>query len=235
MPDIEYLRGFWRVENRWAGRIYGAVTPTVVRRGFAYVHPFRIMRRPMVPMPPGPLRARETTETDELLRHLRAHVDPMRLQADDLVRGEFFLETLSARFAKVGLERSRRLLVVKAGGQIRGWALLERTSPGLTWIERSPMVKLILVEPEAPDALEVQRALIDFATEDQERTGAKYLSCFAEMEQQLDLEQLGFVDLLGPAMEFCAHRSMNRVMTSYFDRFFERVRTRRMDADEASS
>lgn len=238
LDDIEYLRGTWRVGNRWAARIYGIATPRLVRPGYSYVHRYQVLRRPADGVDPGPLRAAQTEEAGDFLSFARARVDPVKLAADDLLPATFWFPELRERYARAGLERTRALALVEDDGRPRGWVVLEHLSRGLFWMELFTSARLFLVEPGAPDAAEVTRALVAFAAEHARARGLTSLTVVADPEQAPSLAPLGFTDLLGPALEFCAHTSMAREMTSELLNIFERLELRsalrgRRDAAEA--
>ncbi|MEW5740363.1 MAG: hypothetical protein AB1938_15650 [Myxococcota bacterium] len=237
LGDVEFLRGLWRTSNRWTSRVYGAATSRLIRPGLSYLASFTPMRASLTQPREAPrlfARASTATERAKLLQHLRCTWDPVRLRADDLVEDELELDTLAGRFGAVGLERSRHLGVVPGADGPRGWVLIERMTPGLFWAEWYDAFRVVLAEPSAPDAPEVRRALLHYALADARARGRAFTHCLASDADVGPLEQEGLVNL-GKVIEFCAHRSMNREMTSQLMAIFERLarrETKRAEGDE---
>lgn len=288
LGDVDYLRGLWRVSNRWTSRVYGAATSRLVRPGLSFVTSFTPMRvavdaplltprglaelelaearagfghrssraesrdgslgspgypvgGPSTPLGVNgsggawggegsrPARASTVEERRLLVQHLRRTWDPLRLRADDLVEGELELESLSARYRALGLERSRHVGVVEGPDGPRGWVLVERMSQGLFWAEWYDAFRLVLVAPDAPDAAQVRLALAAYALADARARGRSHSHCLAADADVPVLEQAGFGNL-GRVMEFCAHRSMNREMTAQLLAIFERLARRERSA-----
>ena len=229
LPDVEYVRGLWRVSNRWAERIYGAASVRLLRPGLAYrcrIEPMRLsLDRPL---PPGKLRVREAGPDDEsaFLALLGASEDPLKLLSDDLVPGEFHLESLSRRYGALGLQRGRSLTVVEdRHGAPLGWALLETMSHGLFWAEMYDSFRFVLIDPSGPNATEARRSLAAHAAAFYARLGRKEAECHVAPTDLADLETLGFVGL-GPLWEVGLHRSVVRELTSQMISVFARIHRR---------
>lgn len=229
LPDVEYVRGLWRVANRWAERIYGALSVRVLRPGLAYRERFEPMRLSLERLPaPGPLRVRDARPDDEsaFLSHVGASEDPVKVLSDDLVQGELHLESLAARFAARGLSRGRSLTVVEdRHGAPLGWALLETMSKGLFWAEMYSSFRLFLRDAHGPGATEARASLAAHAAAVYARQGMREAECHAAPTDVADLEAMGFCSL-GPVFEFGAHRSVVREMTSQMISVFARLRRR---------
>ncbi len=227
LADVEYVRGLWRVSNRWAERIYGGLSVKVLHPGLAYRVRFEPMRLPLNRLPPpGPLRVRDARPDDEtaFLAHAGASEDPVKVLSDDLVPGELHLKSLSARFDARGLSRGRTLTVVEdRHGAPLGWALLETMSPGLFWAEMYSSFRLFLIDPHGPYAAEARSSLAAHAAAFYARSGRKEAECHAFSTDAADLEAMGFVSM-GPVYEFGAHRSVVREMTSQMISVFARIR-----------
>lgn len=227
LPDIEYVRGLWRVSNRWAERIYGAMSMRVLRPGLTYLSRFEPMRLSLETVPqPGPLRVREATPDDEraFLSSVSATEDPVKLLSDDLVEGELHLESLSRRFAGIGLRRGRSLVVVEdRHGAPLGWALLESMSDGLFWAEMYSSFRIFLVDPAGPLANDARVSLASHAARFYAAQGRREAECHGSPADVAALEPLGFVGL-GLVSEFGAHRSVVREITSQMIAVFARIR-----------
>lgn len=229
LPDIEYVRGLWRVSNRWAERIYSAVSTRLLRPGLSYRVRFEPMRLSLDrPLPRAPLPVREAAPEDEaaFLRLVNASQDPVKALSDDLVPGELHLETLARRFEARGLVRGRSLTVVEdREGRPLGFALLETMSRGLFWAEMYSSFRIFLLEPHGPHAAAARTSLAAHAAEAYSRGGLKEAECHAYSTDVADLEAMGFVSL-GPVSEFGAHRSIVRELTSQMISVFARIQRR---------
>ncbi len=235
LDDVHYLRGAWGLANRWAARVYGLATPRLVRPGKSYISAFHMLRRNTEPpLAPGPWCARQTREGADFLALVRARLDPVKLAAEDLTADELFLPTIGARYARAGLERTRALAVVGDDAPL-GWALLEDMSPGCFWLEYYAATRLYVTDPGGPGAGHVLRALAAFTLERDRRLGRKVTTVIAEPDQLEALLSLGFTDVVGPALEFCAHTSMAREMTSELLNIFERLELRAALRERRSS
>lgn len=227
LPDVEYVRGLWRVSNRWADRIYQVLSTRLLRPGLAYrlrFEPFRLLLDR--PIEQGPLRVREATPDDEreFLNLVNASQDPVKVLSDDLVPGELHLESLSKRYAARGLSRGRTLAVVEdAHGRPLGWSLQETMSSGLFWAEMYTSFRLFLLDPRGPLASAARTSLAAHAARVCQRNGDKEAECYALADDAPDLEAMGFVGL-GPMFEFGAHRSIVRELTSQMISIFARIR-----------
>ena len=233
LPDIEYVRGLWRVSNRWAERIYGAGSMRLLRPGLAYRVRYEPMRLSLDHLPPaGPLKVKEARPDDEsaFLAFVGATEDPVKLLSDDLVPGELHLESLGQRYAAQGLSRGRSLAVVEdEHGAPLGWGLLETMSEGLFWAEMYTSFRIYLREPHGPSATAARTALAVHAAQACARLGRKEVECHAGPADVADLEALGFVSL-GPVYEFGAHRSVVRELTSQMIAVFARIRRHEKEA-----
>lgn len=236
LPDVEYMRGLWRTKNRWAARVFGSATARLIKPGLSYLASYTPMRRALRPnLPPGALQARAAEDADlgMVLRHLRLTEDPVRLAADDLVEGEARLESLGQRYEAHGLHRSREFGIVDGRSGPRGFVSVQLMSPGLFWAEMYTSFRLHLIEPEAADSDEVRLALVTWATEVLRRHGRRIGECHASDDDMPLLERLGF-DSLGRVMEFGAHRSLTREMTTQMLAVFERLEGRAHDAEDTT-
>lgn len=229
LPDVEYVRGLWRVSQQSTERIYDAVSTRLLRPGLAYRARFEPMRLPLSSTPPpGPLRVREATADDEraFLAFASATFDPLKLLSDDLVMGELHLESLARRFETLGLSRGRSLAVVEDGqGAPLGWALLETMSQGLFWAEMYSSFRIFLLEPSGRLAQQARTSLAAFAAAAAARSGRREAECHAGPADVAGLGALGFVSL-GPVYEFGAHRSVIREFTTQMSAVLARIRRR---------
>lgn len=229
LPDVDYVRGLWRVSPSGAERIYDTVSARLLKPGLAYRVRFEPMRlRLDRPPTPGPLRVREAGPDDErdFLEFVGQSEDPVKLLSDDLVPGELRLETLSRRYAALGLSRARSLTVVEdEHGAPLGWALVQTMSPGLFWAELYSSFRLFLRAPLGPLADQARRSLAAHAAGLAHRQGRLEAECHASAADVTGLEALGFVRL-GAVYEFGAHRGVVREFTHQMSALLARCRRR---------
>lgn len=228
VPDVEYVRVFWRASNRWPVRVFGGLSAKLTQPGVAVVSTFTPCRRPVsAPAFVSTLRADVASPGDQdlFLAHVRRTEDPLRLLADDLVKEELALETLGARYSRAGLARSRSFAVVNGAHGPRGWVIAERSTPGLFWAEWFNAYRLVLVAPSAPDAEEVSRALLAWAQVDAARRAQAVVEVLVPDALVLMMETLGFANL-GKVYELTHHRSVAREVTLQVDAIIQRLSDR---------
>lgn len=232
LGDLEFLRGLWRTSNRWPSRVFGTVTSKLLRPGESHLTSFNPMRRPVGPTPPmASFSTGEASEEElaDLLDFLRATCDPVFLKGHDLVQGELHFESLAPRYRAAGLRRSRVVGVARRAGQVAGWAVLERMSPGLFWAEWYSGFRLFVARPMAPDADGVRQALVAWTMRHLAHEGARTAECIASEADVACLTGLGFTDL-GRVMEYTAHRSLARDIAAQVVAVFEKLTVRERSA-----
>jgi hypothetical protein len=228
LSDVEYVRVFWRASNRWPVRVFGALSAKLLQPGVAVLSTFTPFRRPVSAAAfASQARAGLASPADQelLLAHLWQTEDPLRLLADDLVKEELGLESLSARYARAGLARSRSVAVARGADGPRGWVIAERSTPALFWAEWFNAYRLVLVAPAAPDAEEVCRALLAWAQADAAGRGQSVAEVLVPDALVPMMERLA-VENLGKVYELTHHRSVAREVTLQLDGIFQRLSER---------
>lgn len=225
LEDVDYLSAYWRADNRFMVRVCGAVGRKLAGSGMVSVHEFVRLRRALPPpLAPGPAaHDADAAELEALLQHLRTHFDPLWLRSKDLVSGQLELDALAGRYGRAGLLRRRLVGAAGAGSrQLRGWALLEEMTPGLFWAELYNGFRLVLAEPQAPDADAVRLELLRWVGEKLRQRDRQVAECLATPDEVPLLERLGFTNL-GGAIDFTLHRQMGRQWSEELLAMFERV------------
>jgi hypothetical protein len=228
LGDIEYTRGLWRTANRWSSRVFGTVTAKLLRPGLSCLSTFwrlRLDDATALARPRLAVRVARESDLGAFFTFMRATHDPVWLRAHDLTEAELTLPTLSARYAEHSLQRRRTLVVVEGPTAPRGWALLESCSPGLFWHEMFSSFRVYLANPADPDADEVLRALVSEALATAAARGSRTAECLASRESVAGLERLGLVNL-GQIIQYDAHRSLTRDITTQVLAVFEKIASR---------
>lgn len=235
LSDIEFTRGFWRMENRWSARVFGGAGSRLLRPGLVSMAMFWPMRhRSDAPFPAPRLRARPggPEDVDSFLQYARGVMDPVRLRANDLTREELALGTLGRRYSERGLKRQRVLGVVDGPDGPAGWVLVESSSPGLMWGEFYNACQLFV--PPGLDSPDARLALVHFAAERARADGRAVVEFLAAVSDVTALAQLGFTNHLGEVRELTLHRLMTREAIFQILAAFEKVARRRSREEEDS-
>jgi len=162
--DLEYFKIFYRPENRWPARVFGGFARNVDDLQVSDLRIFGYFTLPTEPavVPPAPeIEVIEPAAGDLALveRHFVASERGLMLRADDLTRGSLGLVELNEEYAKLGLERHRRILLAVDRGVPAGFALAEVSSPGLNLSELLSAFSIHLFE-ENERAPQVRHALV---------------------------------------------------------------------------
>lgn len=233
LSDVEFTRGFWRMENRWSARVFGGAGSRLLRPGLvsmAMYWPMRNRSDAALPAPRLLARRAEDDDLDTFLQYARGVMDPVRMRADDLSRDELSLRSVGSRFAERGLRRERVLGVVDGPAGPAGWVLVESSSPGLVWAEFYNASQLFV--PPGPLADEARLALVHFAAERARFDGRKALEFLAAACDVSHLAQLGFLNPRGELRELTLHRQMTREAIFQILAAFEKVARRRPREEE---
>ena len=235
LHDVEFTRGFWRMENRWSARVFGGAGSRLLRPGLvsmAMFWPMRTRSDAVFPAAPRSARRARESDVDAFFQYARTSMDPVRMRANDLTPDELRLETLGRRYAARGLKRERVLGVVDGAGGPAGWVLVESSSPGLMWGEFYNACQLFV--PDGPAAADARLALVQFAADVARADGRPVVEFLAAAGDVTALAQLGFTNHLGEVRELTLHRLMTREAIFQILAAFEKVARRRTREEEES-
>jgi hypothetical protein len=162
--DLEYFKIFYRPENRWPARVFGGFARNVANLQVSDLRVFGYFTLPTEPsvVPPAPeIEIVEPVAGDlaPVERHFVANERGLILRADDLTQGGLRLVELNEEYAKLGLERHRRILLAVDRGAPAGFALAEISSPGLNLSELLSAFSIHLFE-ENERTQQVRHALL---------------------------------------------------------------------------
>jgi hypothetical protein len=197
-PEVEWLKIFYRPQNRFADRVFGGFArrvehpDTSCSRVFEYCvsandvdagqsHELSSEGEPFC------VRRADAADREAFEREFLCELPWALRAADDLQPEALELPSLSQAYAAVGLERRRELLVASSGGKVVGGALLELSSPGLNLSQLTSSFRVFARAPA------VTRALIVSARVRYRELGRVRSVGLADAEQRATFEALGFV------------------------------------------
>jgi hypothetical protein len=165
--DLEYLKFFFRPDNRWPARVFGSFARKLSDPRLSDVRTFEYLGIDtgielrasagvrVVEAGPGDLGPVE--------RHFVATERGLLLRSDDLTRGALLLSELDAEFGELGLTRRRAVLLALRDGEPVGFALCEFSSPGMNLSELFSSFRVHLLPaagvPDDPRRRDVEIAL----------------------------------------------------------------------------
>lgn len=212
LEDVDFVRYVWRTENRWPNRFSCWLSRRVgqeSRSRLAFFHYLRCPVTTRTPTPEGGLDVRRADRADlvALEAHLRRTGDLVSLLSDDLTADALELEQLSTRFAEVGLERRREVWVVDGAAHPVAFALLERSTQGLSWPELTNALKLVVATDDITLGDTARTALVRHAMESNRMRGMASTVVLAADEDLAAMGALGFQNL-GKTAEWTFARSL---------------------------
>jgi len=228
--DLNYIRIFWRIQNKWPDRIFGWIARSMAREGLTDLRNLNYTRLAFT----QPLRMRKglpsvRPATAEDLRWLEAHIrgrgELVRLLADDLLASEAQMQTLSARYAKDGLRRGRSIFVVDGEQGPLAMALADEATPGLSWPEMTTGFSFVVPDPSHPRASEAREALAVRCVEHYREQGKRSALALVQDDEVEGLVALGFRWHCRVA-QWTGHRSVARTWHMLMAAVFERLQNR---------
>jgi hypothetical protein len=177
--DLEYLKFFFRPDNRWPSRVFGGFARKLSDRHLSDLRTFEYLGIDTgVELPErASVRVVEAAVGDLGLieRHFVATEKGLLLRSDDLTRGALSLRELDAEFGDLGLTRKRAVLLALREGEPVGFALCELSSPGMNLSELFSAFRIHLLpaagEPDDPRRRDVELALCRAALQFYRREG----------------------------------------------------------------
>ncbi|WP_224369213.1 PilZ domain-containing protein [Hyalangium versicolor] len=242
LEDVNYVRVYWRIQNKWPDRVFGWIARSMHLDGLTSLRMLNYVRLALTEAPRprrGLLPVREATEADLrwIEAHLRSRGEVVRMMADDLQASEAALPTLSQRFAAFGLKRGRSVFVVDGERGPLAVALSEDATPGLSWSEMTNAFSFLMDDPNHPQAQEAREALAARCIEHAWEQGKRSALALVQDEEVESLVAMGF-GWFGRVCEHTFHRSTARTWQMLMAAVFERLQTRssvRMQQEEEES
>ena len=228
--DLNYIRIFWRIQNKWPDRIFGWIARSMAREGLTDLRTLNYTRLSFT----QPVRARKELPrvrpaTPDDCRWLEAHIrgrgEVVRLLADDLLASEARMQTLSARYAKDGLRRARSLFVVDGEHEPLAMALADEATPGLSWPEMTTGFCYAVPDPHHPRAAEAREALAVRCVEHYREQGKRSALALVQDDEVEGLVAMGFRWHCRVA-QWTGHRSVARTWHMLMAAVFERLQNR---------
>jgi hypothetical protein len=228
--DVNYLRIFWRIQNKWPDRVFGWIARSMFTEGLTDLRTMNYARLALT----QPLRTRRglpqvrpATQADLqwMEAHVRSRGEVVRLLADDLLASEAELPTLSARYAANGLMRGRSLFVVDGEEGPLAMALAEEATPGLSWPEMTTGFSFIVPDPLHARVPEARDALAVRCAEHYRELGKGSALALVQDDEVEGLVSLGFRWHCRVA-QWTVHRSVARTWHMLMAAVFERIQSR---------
>lgn len=231
LEDVNYLRVFWRIENKWPDRVYGWIARSMFSEGLTDLRTLNYTRLPFTqPLRtrPGLPVVREATRADYqwLESHLRGRGEVVRLLADDLLAHEADMTGLRARYAAQGLRRGRSLFVVDGEHGPLAMALAEDATPGISWPENTTAFSFVTPDPLNPWVPEAREALTARCVDFYKDAGKVSALALVQDDEVEGLVMAGFRWHCRVA-QWTFHRNAARTWHMLMAAVFERLQQRR--------
>ncbi|MBS2021035.1 MAG: hypothetical protein JST92_01395, partial [Deltaproteobacteria bacterium] len=152
--DLEYVKVFFRPDNKWPARVFGSFAKRMTDRQLSDLRELHYQTLPTDCILPGndQIRVIEADGGDLSVveRHFVATERGLMLRSDDLTRASLGMSELSEAWKAAGMQRERRVLLALRGDEPVGFALAEISSPGLNLSELLSAFRLVVL----PSAVE---------------------------------------------------------------------------------
>lgn len=137
-PEIRYIKMMWRPNNTWSNKMFGRLVHRLHDGEQSVVKAYSYLHRQAQELPPLHPEARRwdvrqiaPEEIIELESFFIRQEEFFLMKSEDLIRGKLGLTGLNSDYRALGLFRERHVLVAMEKGVLAGFALLERSSPGM--------------------------------------------------------------------------------------------------------
>jgi hypothetical protein len=210
-PDAEWIRAFYRPENRWPARVFGSVARLMSDSRLSTYQVLRYLRpdgQSAAPVAAPGLRVRpaEPGDLEAAEAMFVGRANHIGLSAEDLCASELRLDTVAQCYRPLGLERRREVLLAERAGRPVGFALLEISSPGLNLSELTSAFRVFVPGGES----QVRQALIAAACARYGQLGRRP-AALAEVDELPDFAAQG----LGASKRYVSwtwHRSQSSIL-----------------------
>ncbi len=224
IPEMEWLKIFFRPNNKWPARVFGTFAKRVGEPTFSDLRTFDYWSAPTAEKGRAgagvEVRDAVTDDFAAVEAHFVERNQTVLLRANDLTRSRIPLLELRMLYEEVGLHRGRHVLVAERAGKGVGFALLEVAPLGLNLSELTNTFTLHLDQPD-PDA---RAALIEAARAFYGKLGRPV--CFA-LDDGSGAQALSDAGFKTTKQYTCWtwHRSLLRRYYEYVFRLYGRERT----------
>jgi len=215
--DSIWIRSLFQPSNRWANRIFGRYERrfTDPGRKEAFIYDYVVVdnRRNQRPKTDLGITIRPMAGPDlRIVEQLFLTTGrAISLQALDLTPDELSLASVGRVYEALSLERRREAIVAEVEGQIRGFAFLEFSSPGLNLSEVTNSFTPFVLDPRDHDAIQ---ALGSAAQERYTELGYPFTIGLVEPNTTPALEMAGYRQLRR-YLCITAHRDLYRRLHDY--------------------
>jgi hypothetical protein len=233
-PDLEYFKAFFRPDNRWPARVFGAFAKTIKDARLSDLRSFSYFTIPITfsIVAPGDIEVVECSE-DELSVVERYFVQRERgllLRSDNLTRRALTLSDLNAAYKKLGLQRRRRVLLAWRKGVPLGFALVEISSPGLNFSEILSAFRLFVLPEGESSARHVRISLLSSVLAIYRQAGRPAAVGLAPFEERAQWELLG-LETHKIYTAWTCHRALLQRFSDHVDRLIRAITRKPRDTD----
>jgi hypothetical protein len=230
VPEMEWLRMWFRPNNKWPARVFGRFARLNFDPNTCDIRTYNYLVAPATSgpaeAPPAGLVVAPATAEDRawIEAWFVSTAQSIALRADDLCRDRLLLEDTSRLYRSLGLERRREVYVARRrGGAVAGFAFAEIASLGLNFSELTNGLRVFVPDgdPQVVAAL-AARCRARYA-----ELGRPLAVALSESPDLSGFEAAGFRKV----KEYCcwtAHRSLFRRYCEYMQRIYERAQARQL-------
>lgn len=226
IPEMEWVRVFYRPANRWAQRVFGSLSsrldhlPVSNVELLDYLHaPAGVTAQTIRSVDVRPASAADLDAIEQYFVENR----PFGLRADDLSKERLELKQVGDDYGAIGLVRRREVLIAERSGRPIAFALIEISSIGLNFSELTNTFRVYAFDPAAGEADDGRRALIESARRRYATLGRSAVLALAEPRDRSLFERCGFTQTKQYAC-WSWHRAAYRAYYEHLARVTERRR-----------
>ncbi|MGQ0505681.1 MAG: PilZ domain-containing protein [Myxococcaceae bacterium] len=226
LPQMEWLRVYFRPNNRWPARVFGRFARRVNDPSVCDLRTFAYLVGSTAPSEvsaPGiEVRRAEPVDARWIEQHFVEVGRTLEVRAADLNFTGLELSKVSRRYAQLGLTRRREVWVAQRAGRPIAFALVQISSLGLNFSELTNAVSLHFLERD--DA--AGAALLEVAKSRHRELGREGCVALGDAADVPLFTSLGWAQTKEYTC-WTGHRSLYRRYYEYILRLFERTRVQR--------
>lgn len=190
-PDVEWMKLFYRPNNRWPRQVFGSFATRASNSVDVDHTNYDYLTAPLgASLAPAHRAIRPLAREEEPLleSYFIERGRTAQMRAEDFVSGRCTLSEIDSAYQELGLSRRRELLVYEERGQLRGFAALEISSIGLNLSELTNSFR-VLVHDHDPAVI---KALAAAAASRYQELGFKRCVALGEGFGSSVLQECGF-------------------------------------------